>query len=133
MAYSCSCSYLICLPSRSPAIAGRRRSHHRNKHIGDARPANFAKRYELFAIDPIEQQNAAAEDRSLMNRIESAGGGELLRTDRDFHVARFEFFHAAFEHDPTTIDEHDVGQHVLNFFDLMCGHDDGAAAIELII
>ena len=38
-----------------------------------------------------------------------------------------------FENDAAPVDEHHVGQHVLDFFHLMCGHHDGAAAIEIIV
>ena len=42
-------------------------------------------------------------------------------------VARLEIFHGAIENDAAVIDEHEVGEDVLDFFDLMGGDDDGAA------
>src|SRR6185437_9960960 len=47
--------------------------------------------------------------------------------------ARLEFFHAAIEYDAAAINEHYVGQNVLNLFHLMGGHHDGAASIEVVI
>ncbi len=38
-----------------------------------------------------------------------------------------------FEYDAATIDEHEIGEDVLNLLDLMRGDDDSAAAIEIII
>ena len=52
---------------------------------------------------------------------------------RHFHVARLDLFHAAIEHDPTAVDEHEIGEDVLDLFHLVGGHDDGAAAIEVVV
>src|ERR1043166_8961235 len=68
-----------------------------------------------------------------MHRIERACGSQLFWIHHDFHVARFKFFHAALEHDAAAIDEHEIGEHVLNLFNLMRGHDDRSAAIEIIV
>ena len=37
------------------------------------------------------------------------------------------------EYDAAAVDEHEIGEDVLDLFDLMCGHDDGAAAIEVVV
>src|SRR5258708_1860933 len=50
-----------------------------------------------------------------------------------FEIARLEFFHAAIENDAPTVDEHEIGQDVLDVFNLMRGYDDGAAAIEIVV
>src|SRR5690242_19066653 len=50
-----------------------------------------------------------------------------------FQITRFNFFHAAIEHDAAASDEHQIRKHVLKFFHLMCGHDDGPAAVEVIV
>ena len=37
------------------------------------------------------------------------------------------------EYDAAAVDEHDIGEDVLNLFHLMGGHHDGAAAIEVVV
>src|SRR4029077_3467299 len=109
------------------------RAHYGNKQIGDARAAYLAQRFELAPVNAIEQQHAAPENRPLVHRFESACGGEVLGIHHHFEVTRVEFFHAALEHDPAPVDEHQVRQNILNLFDLMCCYDDCAAAIEIIV
>ena len=108
-------------------------AHHSNEQVGDAGPADFAKCGELLAIGMIEQEHAAAENWSLMHRLERPCRREMLGIHHHLEIARIEFFHAAFEHDPTAVDEHEVGEHVLDLFHLMRRHNDGAAAIEVIV
>ena len=50
-----------------------------------------------------------------------------------FQVARLELLHAALEHDAAAVDEHEVGEDVLDLFDLVGRHHDGAAAIEVVV
>src|SRR5437764_14874893 len=50
-----------------------------------------------------------------------------------FHVARLEFFHATLQHDPAVIDEHQIGQDILDFFDLVRRHDNCPGPIEIIV
>ena len=50
-----------------------------------------------------------------------------------FQIARLEFFHAAAEYDAAAIDEHDIRENVMDLFHLMCRHDNGAAAIEVVV
>src|SRR6266852_9065185 len=50
-----------------------------------------------------------------------------------FQVSRLQLFHAAIEYDAAAVDEHDIGEDVLDLFYLMCRHDDGAAAIEVVV
>ena len=57
----------------------------------------------------------------------------MVRVHHHFHVARLEFLHAAFEHDAAVINEHEIGQDILDLFHLMRRHHDGAAAIEVIV
>ena len=85
------------------------------------------------AIDMIEQQDAAAEHLALVHRLERPRGRELLGIHHHFQIARLEFFHAAFEHDAAAVDEHEVGEDVLDLFHLMRRHHDGAAAIEVVV
>src|SRR6266851_9144135 len=108
-------------------------SDHRHEQVGDGGCAYVAKRGELVAIDPIEQQNAAPEYLALVNRFERTRRSDLFRMHRDFQKARLEFFHAAIEYDAAAIDEHDVGEEVLHFFYLVRGYDDGAFAIEVVV
>ena len=50
-----------------------------------------------------------------------------------FQIARLDLFHAAVEHDPAAVDEHHVGEHVLDLFDLVGRHHDRAVAIEVVV
>src|ERR1700739_1825636 len=104
-----------------------------NEQVGDGGCAQVAKGGELVAINAIEQENAATEVLPFVNWHEGARCGELVGMNHHFRVARLEFFHAATQYDAATIDEHDVGKHVLYFFDLMRGYDDGAFAIEVVV
>src|SRR5437868_9917424 len=52
---------------------------------------------------------------------------------RQLHIARLEFFHAAVEYDVATVDEHQIGEDVLDVFHLVCRHQDGAATIEVVV
>src|SRR5437899_8203573 len=88
--------------------------HYCNEHVRDARSAYLAQRRELVAVNAIKQQNASTENRTFVHRFERACGGEMLGIDHHFNVTRVEFFHAALEHDPATVDEHEVRQNVLN-------------------
>src|SRR5207302_1897181 len=93
---------------------------------------HFAEGGEPLPVDAVEQHNASAYPLPLVDRFQSAGCSELFGTHRHFTIARFDLVHAAFEDDPATIDERDIGQYVLNFFDLMGGEQDRAAAVEVI-
>src|SRR5205807_10365018 len=108
-------------------------SHYGNKQICDAGPAHVAKRGEMLAVRIFEQQNAAAEHRALVNRLERLCCGEMLGIHHHFQIARLEFFHAAFEHDATAVDEHEIGQDVLDLFHLMSRHYDSTTAIEVVV
>ena len=57
----------------------------------------------------------------------------MLGMHHHFHIARLEFFHAALEHDAAVVDEHEIGEDVLDLFHLMRRHDDRAAVIEVIV
>src|SRR5205085_4028400 len=91
------------------------------------------KRDELVTIDMVEQEDTATEHRSFVNWLEGTRRGKLLGIHHYFQVTRVEFFHAALEHDATAVDEHEIGQNVLDLFHLMCRHHDGAAVIEVIV
>src|SRR5712664_2695155 len=108
-------------------------AEHGNKQVGDAWRSHVAKRGELLAFDTIEQQDAPAEHLALVNRFQRPCCGDLLGIHHHFQIARLEFFHAAIEYDSTAVDEHDIGEDVLDLFNLMCGHDDGAAAIVVVV
>src|ERR1700758_4442938 len=104
-----------------------------NEQVGDGGCAHFAKGGQLVAINAIEQENALTEYLGFVNWHERACRGELVGMNHHFRVARLEFFHAAIHYDAATIDEHDVGEHVLHFFDLMRGYDDGTFAVEVVV
>src|SRR5262249_23926263 len=102
------------------------RTHHGDEQSGDARSAYLAQSFEVIPVNAIEQQNAATDNRPFVHRFEGACCGEVLGIHHHFEVTRVEFFHAALEHDPAAVDEHQVGQNVLDLFDLMHCHDDCA-------
>ena len=107
-------------------------AEHGNKQVGDAGLAHFAKRGELLAFDTIEQQDAPPEHLALVNRLQRPCCGDLLGIHHHFQIARLEFFHAAIEYDAAAVDEHDIGEHVLDLFHLVCRHHDSAVAIEIV-
>src|SRR5881394_3053654 len=106
---------------------------HGNKQVGDARRSHVAKGGKLLAFDTIEQQDAAPEHLAFMNRLQHPRCGDLLGIHHYFQIARLEFFHTAIEYDAAAVNEHDIGQDVLNLFHLMGGHNDRAASIEVVI
>src|ERR1700694_3440615 len=108
-------------------------AEHGNKQVGDARRSHVAKRGELMAFDTIEQQDSAPEHLALVNRLERPCCSDLLGVHHHFQIARLEFFHAAIEYDAAAVDEHEIGEDVLQVFHLMGGHYDGAAAIEVVV
>src|SRR6266849_7194367 len=108
-------------------------AEHGNKQVGDARRSHVAKRGELLAFDTIEQQDAAPEHLAFVNRLQGPCCGDLLGIHHHFQIARLEFFHAAIEYDATAVNEHDIGEDVLDLFHLMCGYHDSAAAIEVVV
>jgi hypothetical protein len=46
---------------------------------------------------------------------------------------RLDLLYAPAEHDPAAVDEHEVGEDVLDFLHLVRRHDDGAAALEIVV
>src|SRR5260370_4858101 len=108
-------------------------AEHGNKQVRDARRSYVAKRGELLAFDMIEQQDAAPEHLAFVNRLQRPCCAELFGMHHQFPIARFEFLHATIEYDAAAVNEHDIGQDVLNLFHLMGGHYDGAASIEVVI
>ena len=48
-------------------------------------------------------------------------------------ITLLQFLHAAAEHDAAAIDEHKIGEHMLDLFHFVRRHYDGAAAVEVII
>src|SRR3954454_5235528 len=109
------------------------RLHHCHEEIGEARFADFAQRCQLLTIGIFNQQNAFPEQLTLMDWPQGARGSEALRTDHDLEIARLELLHARTEDNAAAIDEHHVTEHVLDLFDLMRGHQNGAALIEVIV
>src|SRR5436853_195746 len=94
-------------------------THHRNEQVGDVGRAHLPKVGELATIDTIEKHDAATEYLALMHRLERSRGGELFGTHHHFHIARLEVFHAAIEHDAAAVEEHHIGEDVLDLIDLM--------------
>ena len=105
----------------------------KGKEHGDAGPPHLAERGEAVAIGTFEQEDRAAERRPLVDRPERPRRGDALRIHGDLAIARLELVHGAGEHDATAVDEHEIGEDVLDLFHLMCRHHDGAAAIEVIV
>src|SRR5450631_2207372 len=70
---------------------------------------------------------------ALVHRLERSRRRDLIGIYRHFQIARFEFFHAAAEYDAAAVDEHEIGEDVLDLFELMGGHEDGPAAIEVVV
>ena len=87
----------------------------------------------MLAIDMVEQQDAAAHHVALVHRLQGPRCGKLLGTHGDFQIARLHFFYAAIEYNAAAMDEHDIGQHMLDLFHLMGGQEDGAGAIEVVV
>src|SRR6185312_3346979 len=103
------------------------------EYIGDTRRAYVAELLELRAIRALEEQGAAAEELTLMERLERTRRGQALGVHRHLRIPRLEVLHAAGEHDPPAVDEHEIGEHVLDLLDLMRRHHDRPAAIEIIV
>ena len=68
-----------------------------------------------------------------MDWLERFCTGDVIRMHHHFDITRLEIFHAAFEHDPAAIDKDEIGQDILDFFDLMRRDNDGATAVEVIV
>ena len=65
--------------------------------------------------------------------LSARAAATLLGMHHHFQVARLELLHAALEHDAAAVDEHDVGEDVLDLLDLMGRDEDGAAAVEVVV
>src|SRR5262249_4859471 len=108
-------------------------AHHSNEQVGNAGRAHVAQRGELLAIDMIKQQDAAAEPLALVHGLESPRRSEPLGMHHYFEIARLHLFHTVIKHDAAAVDEHQIGEDVLDLLHLMGGHHDGAAAIEVVV
>ncbi len=108
-------------------------AHDGYEQVGNTGPAHFAIHSELVAVYMVEQQNAATKHGALVNRLQGARCGDMLGIHHHFHVARVEFFHAALEHDPAAIDEHEIGKDILDLFHLVRGYDDRTTMIEVVV
>src|SRR5439155_21245961 len=107
--------------------------HHGNEQVGDAGRAHVAKRCQSLTIHSIEKHDATTDRVAFVHRLERLCRRGLLGTHHHFQIARLQLFHAAIEYDAAAVNEHDIGEHVLNLVDLMCRHDDGAIVIEVVI
>ena len=58
---------------------------------------------------------------------------ELRRINTHFDIARGERFHAAVERDAALVNEHHIGQDVLDLFGMMGGDHDGAIPVVVIV
>src|SRR6185436_17291897 len=83
-------------------------AHDRDEDVGNARASRFTEGCDLLAIRIFEEEHAAAKNRALINRLERARRVESLRVHHHFQVARLEILHAALQHDPPTVDEHQI-------------------------
>jgi len=105
----------------------------RDEQVGDTGSAHIAERSELLAIGMIEEQDATTQQLTLVDWPESTGCSGAIGIHHHFQVSRLNVLHAAVEYDAPAVDEQNVGENVLNFFDLVCGDENGAAAIEVIV
>src|SRR6185437_11343125 len=104
-----------------------------DEEVGDAGGADFAELLELFAGDVVEEHDAAAEDGALAEWVEGAGGVGVLGADHEFGVTGGYGVHGGVENDAAVLDEDEIGEEVLDLFDLMGGDEDGAAAVEVLV
>src|SRR5258708_15375740 len=81
----------------------------------------------------IKQQDAATEHLALLNRLERPCCSELFGTHHRFQIARLDLFHAVIEYDAAAVDEHEIGEDVLDFFHLMPRHHNSAATIQVVV
>src|ERR1700745_1504132 len=107
------CVFMALLLLSGPRIR-HEATHHGHEQVGNARTAHLAERRELLTIDTVEEQDAASKYLSFVNGFERARRGHVLRVDHYFHIARLELLHAAMEHNPATMEEHEIGEHVLD-------------------
>jgi len=70
---------------------------------------------------------------ALVTWLERPCCGDMRAMHRHFQIARLEVVHAAVEYDAPAVDEHEIGEDVLDVFNLMCSHDDGAPAIAVVV
>src|SRR3954470_11088534 len=105
----------------------------RDEQVGNSWRAHIAQCCQLLSVYSVEEKNAAAEHLAFRHWLESACVGEPFRLHGDFRITRFEIFHIATEHDAPAIDEHQVGDDVLNLFHLVRGHNDGAGAVVVVV
>src|SRR3954454_5054644 len=66
------------------------RLHDRHEQIGEARFADCAQCCQLLTIGVFHQQNAFPEQLTLVDGPQGARGGEAVRTNHDFEIARLE-------------------------------------------
>ena len=73
------------------------------------------------------------EELALMNGFERPCCRCAVGMNLYLNEAELDFFHAATEHDAAPMDNHQVGNDVLDLFDLMRRHNNGAAAVKVVI
>src|SRR5205823_12348472 len=108
-------------------------AHHSNEQVGNAGPAHLAQRDQLLPFDRIEQQDAAAENLALVHWLQRPRHDDLLRQHQHLAITRLQFLDTAAEHDTAAVDEHEIGEHVLDLCNLVRRHHDGAVAVEVVI
>src|SRR5580692_11224320 len=113
-------------------------AHYGNEQVGDAGCAHVAKRSQLLTANliqchQIEQQNAATDRLAFVHRLECPCHRDLLGMHCHFQIARLQLFHAALEYDAAAVDEHEIGEDVLDLFHLMRRHYDGAVTIKVVV
>ena len=95
-------------------------SDHGDEQVSNAWGMRFAQSGKLLAINTIKQHHATSEHLAFVDRLESAGCGNLPGIDCQFHIARFQFVHAAGEHDAAAIHKHKVGEDVVGNSSTWC-------------
>src|SRR5206468_11664093 len=88
---------------------------------------------QLLSIPSFKQLDTAPKNLALMHRLQLPRRGDLLVTHEHLDKPRFQFLHATAEHDAAAVDELNICQDVLDLFNFVRRHDDGAAAVKIVI
>src|SRR5262249_22138800 len=84
-------------------------------------------------ICAIKEQYATSKHLTLIHRPQRPSRDGIFRVGGQLDVPRFQFVHAAPEHNSSPIEEQHIGQDVLNFIHLVGRHKNGPATVEIIV
>ncbi len=107
--------------------------HRGDEQIGNAGFVQLAELGELSSIDTVEQKNRFAEDLAFVERLECARRIGPVGCDHHFCITFADFIHACIENQFAVLDEDQVGEDMLDFLDLMRGHEDGLLFVEIVV